>query len=219
MGRYKGRTSASRYTDDEIADLVTRYSKKYGLRESLVYAVIKVESNFSREATSKKGASGLMQLMPGTARDMGVTDINDPAQNIAGGTQYLSKLLKLFDGNEKLALAGYNAGPGTVKKYKGIPPYKETQNYVRSVQSWDRKYASGAAKPGGSGSKRSSTKIASVKSPGKKTASTKTVIHFHSGLSQEVDGVVLKDDHYHVQIRNRTFPIHKRSVKKIEEPA
>ncbi len=118
-----------------IDRMVRYYANKNGLDPLLVYAVIKVESNGKSRARSSKGASGLMQLMPGTAADMGVTNVFDPAQNIAGGTQYLAKLLGLFDNDLSLALAGYNAGPGNVQKYKGIPPFRETRNYVKSVQN------------------------------------------------------------------------------------
>lgn len=121
-----------------IDDMIAYYADRYRLDASLVYAIIKVESDGNQYAVSSAGARGLMQLMPGTAREMGVNDIFDPAENIAGGTQYLSKLLNLYEGNLTLALAGYNAGPGNVKKYGGVPPFKETQNYIRMVQRYER---------------------------------------------------------------------------------
>jgi hypothetical protein len=123
-----------------IDDIVAYYAKRHALDPSLVYAVIRVESNGDQFAVSSAGARGLMQLMPGTAREMGVKDIFDPAENIAGGTQYLSKMFGLFGENVELALAGYNAGPGNVRKYGGIPPFKETQNYVELVQRFQRQY-------------------------------------------------------------------------------
>ncbi len=125
---------------NSLDDIVTYYAKQHALDPALVYAVIRVESNGNPHAVSSAGARGLMQLMPGTARDMGVDDIFDPAENIAGGTQYLSKMFGLFNENIDLALAGYNAGPGNVKKYGGIPPFKETQNYVELVQRYHRQY-------------------------------------------------------------------------------
>ena len=123
-----------------IDDIIAYYARRHTLDPSLVYAVIRVESNGDQFAVSSAGARGLMQLMPGTARDMGVKDIFDPAENIAGGTQYLSKMLGLFGENVELALAGYNAGPGNVRKYGGIPPFKETQNYVELVKRYQRQY-------------------------------------------------------------------------------
>jgi len=132
--------------DSAIEDIVKHYAGRYALDESLVFAVIKAESAGNRFAVSSAGARGLMQLMPGTAREMGVKDIFDPAENIAGGTQYLAKMLNLFDNNVTLALAGYNAGPGNVQKHGGVPPFKETQAYVRRVKQYQREFAK-SAKP------------------------------------------------------------------------
>ncbi len=105
----------------------------FGVSPHLVHAVVKVESNYNKNARSHAGAKGLMQLMPNTAKRFGVTNRSDPVQSLRGGTQYLAWLLKRYKGDLKLALAGYNAGEGAVDKYKGIPPYKETQKYVVKV--------------------------------------------------------------------------------------
>lgn len=111
-------------------------SKKYGVSVDLLKAVAKAESNFNPDATSHCGAMGIMQLMPSTAESLGVTDAYDPYQNIMGGAKLLSQLDKLYDGNIKLMLAGYNAGPGNVEKYNGVPPFEETQNYVVTVMRY-----------------------------------------------------------------------------------
>lgn len=106
----------------------------------LVKAVIKQESNFNRRGVSRKGARGLMQLMPATARKLGVQDSFDPWENIRGGTRYLRMMLDTFDGDLVKALAAYNAGPGAVKKYDAVPPYRETQGYVKNVLRYYRSY-------------------------------------------------------------------------------
>jgi soluble lytic murein transglycosylase-like protein len=118
----------------KIDGLIRLNARRYGIDPYLVFCVMNQESHFSTGATSPVGAAGLMQLMPGTAARYGVANIYDPAQNIMGGTHYLSDLLKLFGGRVDLALAGYNAGEGAVMKYGNrVPPYSETQNYVRTI--------------------------------------------------------------------------------------
>lgn len=121
---------------------IDEYSKKFAIDPALVKAVMRVESCFDSAAVSRVGAQGLMQLMPDRAMRLGVADSFDPGENIRGGTQFLSNLLKRFDGNIEYALAAYNAGPLTVERYKGIPPYKETRAYVKRVMTHYKRYSS-----------------------------------------------------------------------------
>ena len=116
------------------SEFIQNSSQKYGLRKELIEAVIQVESAFNQNATSPKGAMGLMQLMPEAARDLGVDDAYNAAQNIEGGAKYLRYLLDVYEGDTRFALAAYNAGEGAVNKYHGVPPYKETQEYVRKIE-------------------------------------------------------------------------------------
>jgi soluble lytic murein transglycosylase-like protein len=124
----------------QIEQLVNANAGAWGVDPALVKAIIANESGFDPAATSKTGAQGLMQLEPGTAAELGVGNAYDPAQNIWGGTRYVRGLLERFHGDLRLAIAAYNAGPGAVEKYGGIPPYAETQAYVENVLDSYKKY-------------------------------------------------------------------------------
>jgi soluble lytic murein transglycosylase-like protein len=115
--------------------VVRKVAKLHGIEPELIHAIIQAESNYESTAVSPKGARGLMQLMPATARAYGVSDYFDPEQNIEGGTKYLKDLIRLYEGKTSLVLAAYNAGQEAVKKYKGIPPYPETRNYIKRIQA------------------------------------------------------------------------------------
>ena len=123
---------------DRVTAWVQQLAPQYDLDPALVLAVIQAESNFNPKAHSPKDARGLMQLIPATAARFGVEDVWDPLDNLRGGMAYLRWLLKTFDGDETLALAGYNAGEGAVMRHRGVPPYAETRDYVRKISRWRR---------------------------------------------------------------------------------
>jgi hypothetical protein len=128
------------------ANTVRDFANQYGVDPQLVHAVITVESCFDRHAVSRVGAQGLMQLMPATARELGVRDSFDATQNIRGGIRYLQQMLQRFDQDTTLALAAYNAGPGAVQRHQGVPPFRETQNYiVRVMDHYQRLSDAGGA--------------------------------------------------------------------------
>jgi soluble lytic murein transglycosylase-like protein len=117
----------------EFDEAIEHHASAQGVSPELVRAVIQVESAFNSRAVSSKGAMGLMQLMPATARELGVVNPFHPDENIRGGVAYLRQLLDRYDSNVELALAAYNAGPASVEKYQAVPPYRETQDYVRKI--------------------------------------------------------------------------------------
>jgi soluble lytic murein transglycosylase-like protein len=129
----------------DISQMIANASASTGVETPLIEAVIKNESGFNPSATSPVGAQGLMQLMPGTAAGLGVTNSYDPQQNINGGAKYLRGLLDEFHGNLPMTIAAYNAGPGAVQKYGGVPPYAETKNYVNNVMASYESYRAQSA--------------------------------------------------------------------------
>ncbi|OGQ03978.1 MAG: hypothetical protein A2W38_06500, partial [Deltaproteobacteria bacterium RBG_19FT_COMBO_58_16] len=136
MGETKSapvRTAVKKVPRDKLDELIYISAARHGVDPALVRAVVKAESDYDAGAVSTVGARGLMQLMPETARLMGVDDIHDPEQNIDGGTRYLTRLLDRFDWEVALALAAYNAGEGAVRRHGGVPPYSETQDFVEKV--------------------------------------------------------------------------------------
>lgn len=126
--------------DEEIADAIASAAATYQLDPSLIRAVIRTESSYRPDAVSPAGAMGLMQLMPGTAASLGVEDPFDVWENVHGGTRYLRQLIDRFEGDLELALAAYNAGAGNVNRFGGVPPFRETQNYIPRVQRHKQNY-------------------------------------------------------------------------------
>lgn len=167
-------TSSIKYDNSKIGiqNKIIREAKRQGVDPALALAMAEQESGFRPTAVSGAGARGVFQLMPATAKELGVKDINNVDQNIQGGIKYLAQQLKTFKGNERLALAAYNAGPGAVRKYKGIPPYKETQNYVKKIQARKNYWKSQVDKIAGTSIKSAPTKntpVSSKLSPVKKS--------------------------------------------------
>jgi hypothetical protein len=128
----------------DLRALATEAARRHGVDPELILAMVAAESAFRPDAVSPKGAQGLMQLMPATARELGVADSLDPFQNLDGGTRYLKQLLARYKGDVKKAVAAYNAGPGAVQRHNGVPPYRETLHYVERVL---RQYAAAAKEP------------------------------------------------------------------------
>ena len=139
-GKWPG-YSGNSYKNVRYHKQIDYWAKRYDIDPNLIKAIIRAESGFDRYAVSKKGAQGLMQLMPDTAREMRVADPFNPEQNIAGGVRYLRKLLKMFNGNLVLSLAAYNAGPSQVKKAGGVPRFNETRLYIQRVLNYYDRYA------------------------------------------------------------------------------
>ena len=128
------------HTEVPFGKIIYQEAKKNNLKPELVAAVVQAESRFKPTARSGVGARGLMQLMPATGRWMGARDLNNPSQNIAAGSKYLKYLNERFDGNETKVIAAYNAGEGNVRRFGGVPPFKETRNYVKKVRNYEQEF-------------------------------------------------------------------------------
>ncbi len=175
-----------------LEDIFKEASDTYGVPLALLKAVGKQESNFNPKATSHCGAQGIMQLMPATAAELGVTDAYDPKQNIMGGAKYLSQLLSKYDGDTTLALAAYNAGSNNVAKYGGVPPFKETQNYVAKVTSY---MENGVTLPDETVTVAASVPAASAPSDVSNVAVASTVAEDDSDFSDALEELFSYDDY------------------------
>ena len=199
----------------DIKGHVEYFSRQNNLDESLVYAVIRAESNFNANARSSKGAQGLMQLMPATAKQLGVRDPFDARENIRGGTRYLAKLLARFNGDLHSALAGYNAGPEKVKEFGGIPPYKETRDFVRRVIRYRNEFHDGDVVP--------TTAFASTKTGSSAIVSSGRrsdyLVQFTSGHTQQAQNVIDDGEHYIIEYRGRSFKVKKTQIRSVTQPA
>ena len=154
IGQRRRDGAAAPWSPSRFDDIIASASGRYGVDPALVRAVVKVESDFNETARSRKGAQGLMQLMPQTARLHDISNVYDPEENIEGGVRHLKLLLDRYQGDLQLVLAAYNAGIQAVEKYGGIPPYSETKEYVRRVLGYHQRYRKGGqiainVEPGG----------------------------------------------------------------------
>ncbi|MFC1745515.1 lytic transglycosylase domain-containing protein [Candidatus Riflebacteria bacterium] len=130
----KNTKSPARFKENNFQDKIIKAARKYGLDNDLLHSIIKVESDYNPLAISPKGAMGLMQLMPETAKSLGVRDPFNPLENLEGGSKLLAKLFKKYDNNLDLVLSAYNAGEANVDKYRGVPPFRETREYVKKIR-------------------------------------------------------------------------------------
>ncbi len=173
--------------DDSYSEFINEAASKHGVDPFLIKSVIKVESDFDPDVMSSKGAQGLMQLMPATAKVVGCSDPFNARENILGGSNYLRMMLKRFNGNIDYTLAAYNAGPGNVEKYNGIPPFRETKNYVRKVKHYYQQYTSAAGVSSKSSKSSKKNKIISVVNSDLTRRLTIAYEKFNSG---DIDGAM-----------------------------
>lgn len=206
-------------TPAELREIISANAKRYQLAEEVIASVIKAESNFNANAISSAGARGLMQLMPGTAADMGVLDIFDPSDNIMGGSQYLAKMMGMF-GDLRLALAAYNSGPERVKNAGNqIPNISETRHYVAKVMSFVEGTMKDKSKLDQMLTAAGQIRLAASRPELPATAKGKFIVHFKSGLTQPADKIVDKEPYYYIEFMKRSYPIRKDLIEKIAEAA